>query len=135
LLIKIRNEIEYFLKSKLILKLHSRKRLIQRVLFGIDFCGYNIFSDKIVLRKKTIRRFVRRYKRKCKKIKRLEQELRQYLLPGFNSELKHILAELKQELERSVVSHTGFLKYSELDISKKDYVYVNKIRLPYLYNS
>lgn len=132
LLIKIRDEIEHFLQSKLNLYLHPRKRLVQRVSFGIDFCGYNIFPDKVVLRKKTIRRFVRRYKKKCKKIKKLERRSRQCLLPEFNTELEQNIIELKQGLMRSIISHLGFLRYSELDMSKEDCVYVNKIRLPYL---
>lgn len=131
-LIEIRDEISRFLQSKLGLDLHPRKRLIQRVSFGIDFCGYQMFADRVVLRKKTIRRFVQRYKRRQKKIDQLKEDLAQHLSPEFNPELASRIGELEEGLERSVVSHVGFLQYSEVDTRRKDYVYVNKIRLPYL---
>ncbi len=131
-LISLRNRINNFLHSTLKLKLHPRKQLIQRISFGIEFCGYNIYADKVILRKKTLRRFVRRFKRKQKRITKLQREIDSYLLPEFDQELADKIAELKEELNRSVVSHLGFLKYSEIGTGEKDYGYVNKIRLPYL---
>jgi len=131
-LIRLRDEINNFLQSTLKLKLHPRKQLIQRISFGIEFCGYNIYTNKAILRKKTLRRFVHRFKRKQKRIGKLQREIDSYLSPEFDQELADKIVELKEELDRSVVSHLGFLKYSEIDTAKKDYGYVNKIRLPYL---
>lgn len=129
---KQRGEIRRFLDTRLKLKLHPKKQLIQRASFGIDFCGYHIFANKVILRKKTLRRFVRRYKRKKKKIVRLEREAQQYLLPELREEKLAQADTLREELNRSVTSHLGFLHYSRLDLSHKDFIYVNKIRLPYL---
>ena len=131
-LIKARNDVCEFVKSELKLELHPSKQLLQRTSLGIDFCGYNIFAGRTVLRKKTVRRFVRRFKGKKKKIERLERELGGLLMPEMNGELLERVAVLKEELAHSVLSHCGFLKYSKMVHRENGTVLVNKIRLPYL---
>ncbi len=133
-LINIRNEIQGFLNINLKLSLHPKKQLIQNTSFGIDFCGYNIFANKTVLRKSTIRRFVRRYKKRSKKIDRLQKALDTDLLPDYNTQLKNLIQSKKIDLDNSLMSHLGFVLYSDIDTSK-EFLYVNNIRLPYMVNS
>jgi RNA-directed DNA polymerase len=69
--IKIR--IEDFLKTKLKLKLHSKKVNIFPLKNGIDFLGYRIFySGPIKLRKSTVFRFIKRMKKYQRKNRKLE---------------------------------------------------------------
>lgn len=131
-LIKARDAICEFVKQELKLELHPSKQLLQRTSLGIDFCGYNIFAGRTILRKKTVRRFVRRFKGRQKKIEKLERELGGLLAPELNPELGERIQTLKADLEHSVLSHCGFLKYSEMDQGENGNVLVNKIRLPYL---
>lgn len=131
-LIKSRDKIAEFLKKQLKLKLHPRKNLIQRMRFGIDFCGYRIFEEKILIRKKTLRRFVHRWKKKKGKIDNLKQKLDSVLIPGAFPKLQKELDQRQRNIQQSVVSHLGFLQYAELDFDQKDYLYASKIRLPYL---
>lgn len=131
-LIQTRDKIANFLKSELKLKLHSRKRLIQRIKFGIDFCGYRVFENKILLRKKTLRRFVHRWKKRKNKIEELEEKLEGVLIPNAFPEINKELAQRKESLHQSVVSHIGFLQYAKLDFNQKNYLHASKIRLPYL---
>ena len=131
-LIRVRDEIEAFLQSQLQLTLHPRKRLIQRLSFGIDFCGYQIFPNRVVLRKRTIRRFVRGYKKRQKKLENLRNQLASHLSPELNPGLEEEISDLEGKLDRSVTSHLGFLKYSEVDRTRGEYTYANNIRLPYL---
>jgi len=77
---KIKEEIQEFLKNKLNLELHPKKANIfptekglrsSRVVDpeGIDFLGYIIFGNYRLLRKSTIKRFIKRtkfYQRKLK---------------------------------------------------------------------
>lgn len=131
---RLKSEIAVFLENGLKLTLHPRKRLIQRASFGIDFCGYNIFTDKILLRKKTIRRFVRKYKRASLKIDDLEKELGSYLFSEMEVQIKQKIDHLQTKLEHAVVSHRGFLKYSQINKDRGEYAYANNIRLPFLRN-
>ena len=54
------NEIECFLQENLKLQLHPYKISIRKLNQGIDFLGYVVFSDHIVLRTKTKRRILRK---------------------------------------------------------------------------
>jgi hypothetical protein len=47
-------EIEHFLINKLSLKLHSRRRKLQPISNGIDFLGYIIRRDYILIRRRVI---------------------------------------------------------------------------------
>jgi len=50
------------LKNKLQLEIHSQKQEIFPAKIGIDFLGYHIFMDHILVRQSTIRRFFCRLK-------------------------------------------------------------------------
>jgi RNA-directed DNA polymerase len=68
-------DIKLFLEEEMRLKLHPAKIYLSPVKKGIDFLGYVIFEHHRLLRKKTVKRFLRRTKknykllkeRKCKK--------------------------------------------------------------------
>jgi retron-type reverse transcriptase len=62
-LFKIRNLIKEFLEQKLKLKLHPKKSEYFPISKGIDFLGYVVFYDYILLRKSTVRRFKKRLKK------------------------------------------------------------------------
>jgi len=59
---KWREGIKEFLKNKLQLEIHSQKQEIFPAKIGIDFLGYHIFMDHILVRQSTIRRFFCRLK-------------------------------------------------------------------------
>ncbi|MFC1612806.1 reverse transcriptase domain-containing protein [Patescibacteria group bacterium] len=62
-----KEEIYYFLKNSLKLDLHPKKCNMFTVKSGIDFLGYRIFANYRLLRKSTVKRFIKRtrvYKRK-----------------------------------------------------------------------
>ena len=60
--IGLKKKIRKFLKNKLELKLHPKKVNIFPINKGIDFLGYRIFSNYRVLRKSTVKRFIKRTK-------------------------------------------------------------------------
>ena len=66
---QIKEEIRKFLQEKLELKLHPKKAVIFQVNEGVDFLGYRIFGDYRLLRKSTVKRFVRRTKAHQKRLK------------------------------------------------------------------
>lgn len=49
--------VEYFLKNKLELELKKRKTILQPIYHGIDFLGYFIKRNHILVRQKVVRRF------------------------------------------------------------------------------
>jgi RNA-directed DNA polymerase len=53
-----------FLKDSLKLELHPSKILVFPINKGIDFLGYRVFKDYRLLRKSTVKRFLRREKKK-----------------------------------------------------------------------
>jgi hypothetical protein len=55
-----KKKIASFLKNRLRLRLHPKKATVFPVNVGIDFLGYRIFSTHRLLRKSTVRRFVKR---------------------------------------------------------------------------
>jgi len=62
-----KEEIYYFLRINLKLDLHPKKCNIFTVKSGINFLGYRIFANYRLLRKSTVKRFIKRtrvYKRK-----------------------------------------------------------------------
>jgi len=130
-LIEIRNKVDEFANKNLQLTLHPKKVYIQRTSFGIDFCGYRIFSDKILMRKETLRRYVKKYKKATKKINDLQNELGMELFPEINESKKVKINELKERLDNSLNSHLGFLQHSKIDFSGK-FAHSSNIRLPYL---
>ena len=69
---EIKNQIQEFLREKLKLELHPKKANIFPADKGIDFLGYRIYGNYRILRKSTIKRFIKRTKVYQKK---LNQEL------------------------------------------------------------
>lgn len=65
---RIKEEIWEFLEGRLKLKLHPKKAIIFPVSKGIDFLGYQIFEKYRLLRKKTVKRFIKRTKAYQKKL-------------------------------------------------------------------
>jgi len=59
---KIKEEIQEFLGKKLKLELHPKKANVFPVDKGIDFLGYQTFSNYRLLRKSTVKRFIKRTK-------------------------------------------------------------------------
>jgi retron-type reverse transcriptase len=60
---QIKKELKEFLANELILKLHSKKANVFPVEKGIDFLGYQIFRTHRLLRKSTVKRFIKRTRR------------------------------------------------------------------------
>lgn len=58
----IKKQIQVFLRDKLKLELHPKKANIFPTEKGIDFLGYQIFWDYKLLRKSTVKRFMKRTK-------------------------------------------------------------------------
>ncbi len=58
----IKNQIREFLKEKLKLELHPKKANVFPISKGIDFLGYQIYGDYKLLRKSTMKRFIKRMK-------------------------------------------------------------------------
>ena len=61
-LCQIKGEIREFLENKLKLKLHPQKANIFPAEKGIDFLGYIIYGNYRLLRKSTVKRFIKRTK-------------------------------------------------------------------------
>ena len=72
-LFKLKGLIKEFLETELRLRLHPKKSEYFPIDRGIDFLGYVVFKDWILLRKSTVKRFLNRLK---KKLKALGQEER-----------------------------------------------------------
>jgi len=68
-LFKIKEEIKKFLLVRLKLDLHPKKCNIFPVKKGIDFLGYRIFANYRLLRKSTVKRFIKRTKLYKKKLR------------------------------------------------------------------
>jgi len=62
-LFKERGLVRNFLKDKLNLKLHPKKSEYFPIARGIEFLGYIVFWNYIVLRKSTLKRFKKRIKK------------------------------------------------------------------------
>ena len=58
----IKKRIQKFLREKLKLELHPKKANIFPIDKGIDFLGYRIFKNYKLLRKITVKRFIKRMK-------------------------------------------------------------------------
>lgn len=63
---RVKEGIREFLRNKLNLELHPKKANIFPVEKGVDFLGYQIFGTHRLLRKSTVRRFVKRIKTRRK---------------------------------------------------------------------
>ncbi|MFA5246987.1 MAG: reverse transcriptase/maturase family protein [Candidatus Micrarchaeia archaeon] len=58
-----KRQVRRFLSGSLALELHPKKAEIFPVRDGVDFVGYKVFSDFILLRKSGVKRFIARFKR------------------------------------------------------------------------
>jgi retron-type reverse transcriptase len=61
---KYKQKIRYFLKKKLNLDLPKKKCNIFKIKDGVDFVGYKIFPNKILIRKRNLKRFLNKIKSK-----------------------------------------------------------------------
>lgn len=59
---EIKNQIENFLEEKLKLKFHPKKANVFLVNKEIEFLGYKVFKDYMLLRKSSVKRFLKRLK-------------------------------------------------------------------------
>lgn len=59
----MKEEIKKFVENKLSLKLHPKKATVSPVNEGIDFLGYVVFENYKLLRKSTVKRFIKRTKK------------------------------------------------------------------------
>jgi len=66
-LFELRNLIKDFLQSKLKLQLHPKKSEYFPIDKGVNFLGYIVFPNYILLRKSTIKRFAKKFKKQLKK--------------------------------------------------------------------
>ena len=64
-----KEQIAEFLKTKLDLGLHPKKANVFPVNKGIEFLGYKVFGNYCILRKSTVKRFVKRVKRYKREIR------------------------------------------------------------------
>jgi len=87
---KIKKEIQEFLQARLKLELHPKKANIFLAENGIDFLGYQVFKTYRLLRKSTIKRFVKRMRVYQKRLREgvLSQE-------KFNDSLRSWIAYAK----------------------------------------
>jgi len=65
-LFDLRNQIREFLQFHLKLNLHPKKSEYFSVDGGIDFLGYLVFKSYILLRKSTVKRFLKKLKKQLK---------------------------------------------------------------------
>lgn len=84
-------KISQFLKQELKLQLHPKKVSIQTFASGVDFLGYVIFPDHIILRTKTKQRMMRKIKENYRLYKNGEitQENFKQFLQSYLGILKH----------------------------------------------
>ncbi|RLC74606.1 MAG: RNA-dependent DNA polymerase [Chloroflexi bacterium] len=67
--------IQEFVTNRLRLLLHPRKSVVFPVRVGIDFCGFRIYPTHRRLRRSSVRRFVRRFRRQREAYRRGEMTL------------------------------------------------------------
>jgi hypothetical protein len=88
---KYLSEIKNFITTELKLELHPNKIFIRNLRWGIDFCGYIVLPNYILIRTKTKRRIIRKVSRG----KISEQALQSYL--GYLSHAK--ASKVTQEIK------------------------------------
>lgn len=93
-----------FLEEKLLLRIHEEKTKIRKTSQGIDFLGYTVFQKHRLVRTKTKRRIMKKFKAKIKEYKQ-----------GFIS---------KNSLLQSLQSYLGFLSHA--DTHKIQHYFKNK---------
>jgi len=90
---KLNPQMVSFLHEELRLKIHEEKTTIQKTSRGIDFLGYIVFNKYKLIRTKTKRRIIKKFKHKLNEYKQ-----------GFIS---------KNSLSQSLQSYMGFFSHAE----------------------
>lgn len=97
-------EIIFFLSNNLSVKIHEEKTAIQKISRGIDFLGYVVFNKYKLIRTKTKRRIIKKFRRKLSEYSKgsvskdsLSQSLQSYL--GFFSHAESYAIEEKFKKE------------------------------------
>lgn len=108
----LKAEIIKFLTETLRLTAHPGKTFIGNCVTGIDFLGYRIFYDHILVRAKTLRKFYKRYKIKIEQFKNGELDKEAFEVAGasFIGHLKHADTYL---LQKSIFGNLGGRVLSE----------------------
>ena len=70
-----KESVRSFLATRLRLVLHPKKSLVYPVKVGVDFCGFRIYPTHRRLRRSSLRRFVRRFRRQRAAYRRGELSL------------------------------------------------------------
>jgi RNA-directed DNA polymerase len=118
-----RNKISQFVEEKLLLKLHPKKHILQHTRNGINFCGYIIKPEYILIRRRTVKNLKNKLWQFNRRIlnsfdpndKSLSCKLifhnRFSVFPKHSDDFGHILA--------SINSTYGFLKHANCNGLKK----------------
>lgn len=103
LLLQNISEIEKFLETNLKLKLHPNKICIRKIKQGIDFVGYVILPNSVILRTKTKKRILRKIKLLNKNVKegKIKKEKFEEILSSYLGILKHCKGnKIKREIKK-----------------------------------
>ncbi|NPA71400.1 MAG: hypothetical protein GXO35_01100 [Gammaproteobacteria bacterium] len=109
-----------FLESRLKMRLHPSKRIIQPVKYGIDFVGYVIWSRRTLVRQATVKRMLFRFyqtrslcTKDCVMLSMLPKTLRNLIRKGATiGELEPLLEDV---LEVMKVSYKGWLCHADTE--------------------
>jgi RNA-directed DNA polymerase len=104
LLFFYKEEIEYFLKQNLKLELHPNKVFIRKLKQGIDFVGYVILPNAVVLRTKTKKRIFKKLGKAQKEqfVGEISKENFQQMKASYLGVLKHCRNKrIKRDLQKS----------------------------------
>ncbi|MDO8482480.1 MAG: RNA-directed DNA polymerase [bacterium] len=101
----IKNKIRWFLENKLCLKLHPKKATVSPIHKGIDFLGYIVFKSYKLLRKSTVKRFIKRmrvYKKVVEQnkmsVEKLSASIRSWLAYAKFGNSWRLIKQLRVEL-------------------------------------
>ncbi|MFA6273740.1 MAG: reverse transcriptase/maturase family protein [Candidatus Paceibacterota bacterium] len=96
-------EIQNFLKNNLKLNLHPNKVSIRKLKNGIDFVGYVVLSNSVVLRTNTKKRILKKIKKTIKLFKegKIEKEKLRAVIVSYFGVLKHCRSKkVKQQIKK-----------------------------------
>jgi retron-type reverse transcriptase len=105
LLMAHKKEIESFLKQNLKLELHPDKVFIRKLKRGVDFVGYVILPNAVVLRTKTKKRILKKLKKAREELDagKLEKEKFDEVLSSYLGVLKHCKGlEIKRQIKKLI---------------------------------
>ena len=102
---KLIPKISDFLNSKLLLEIHPKKILICKYHQGIDFLGYVVFPNHIIVRKKTLKRVWVKLKGKCRDFRNgliseesLKQTIKSYEGIMSHANTHHLWEQMKNQI-------------------------------------